>query len=97
VTTRRDLLRRLRATAVLTTAMSALAAVFPESANAQNCVPNGCKCNPVPEGQYCGWCSAVTNPGNGGQWSDVFHCNPQGGCCRYGIAHSLTSSCRGLL
>ncbi|KAK6348004.1 hypothetical protein TWF718_005825 [Orbilia javanica] len=50
----------------------------------QNCVPNGCKCNPVPQGQYCGWCSAVTNPGNGGSWSDVFECNPSGGCCRYG-------------
>ncbi|KAF3105169.1 hypothetical protein TWF594_005752 [Orbilia oligospora] len=50
----------------------------------QNCVPNGCKCNPVPQGQYCGWCSAVTNAGTGGSWSDVFECNPSGGCCRYG-------------
>jgi hypothetical protein len=85
VSTRRDLLRRLGLTAALTAGMSALTAIFPEIASAQNCIPNGCKCRPgTSQGQYCGWCDAVTNAGNGGKWSDMFECGPSGQCCRYG-------------
>ncbi|KAK6358068.1 hypothetical protein TWF730_007423 [Orbilia blumenaviensis] len=57
----------------------------------QNCDPNGCTCRPSVQGQYCGWCYAVTNPGRGGSWSDVFECNPSGGCCRYGPRASCSS------
>ncbi|GGN66018.1 hypothetical protein [Nocardia rhizosphaerihabitans] len=92
MTTRRDLLRRIGVTAVLTTAMSALTAIFPEIANAASTY-NGCQCRPgANAGVYCGWCDAVTNTGNGGAWSDVYLCSNSGSCCRYGPRPSCADS-----
>lgn len=91
MTTRRDLLRRLGVTAALAATMSAITAIFPEIANAA-CDSNGCKCAPGTKGGvYCGWCSAVTSPGQGGKWSDAFLCNGEQ-CCRYGPRSSCADS-----
>lgn len=54
------------------------------------CKSNGCKCQKVKQGQYCGldWKGSnfvVTDLGSG-DWDDIFECNPQGGCCDYGYS-----------
>ncbi len=51
------------------------------------CKNNGCKCKVrTPQGQYCGRCSAVTDRGTNGWYTrDIFECNPEGGCCTYGL------------
>jgi hypothetical protein len=83
VSTRRDLLRRLGLTAVLTAGMSAITAIFPEVANAA-CRYNGCEYAPgTKAGVYCGWCSAVTRAGRGASFSHAFMCNGSK-CCSYG-------------
>jgi len=49
------------------------------------CRYNGCECKKrTKRGQYCGYCDQVTYYGKGGDWNDVYECNPQGGCCNYG-------------
>jgi hypothetical protein len=83
VSTRRELLRRLGLTAVLTAGMSAMTAIFPEVANAA-CKYNGCKCASWAHGVYCGGCNAVTNLGSGGAWSHVYLCSGSKSCCDYG-------------
>ncbi|PKS08753.1 hypothetical protein jhhlp_004806 [Lomentospora prolificans] len=55
------------------------------------CKSNGCKCQKVPQGQYCGLCwrgndFVVTKLGSGGAWNHVYECNKNGGCCDYGYA-----------
>lgn len=42
----------------------------------RSCIPNGCRCYPgTPQGQYC-------------LGSNVYECNPRGGCCLYGYRES---------
>lgn len=63
----------------------AVAAPAPEEAGTLACTSNGCACRPgTPQGQYCGWGTAVTRLGRGGSIYDAYECNPSGGCCRYG-------------
>lgn len=55
------------------------------------CKNNGCKCQKVSQGQYCGLCwrnndFIVTKLGTGGAWNHVYECNSSGGCCDYGYA-----------
>lgn len=50
---------------------------------------NGCKCDPkyVPkQGQYCGYCAAVSKAGTGGSWEHIFECSKSGSCCDYGAS-----------
>lgn len=50
------------------------------------CRKNGCKCKKgTKQGSYCGLCSAVTDRGSDGWYTqDIFECNSSGGCCDYG-------------
>ncbi|KAI1841410.1 hypothetical protein JX265_007441 [Neoarthrinium moseri] len=57
------------------------------------CKSNGCKCAKVKQGQYCGMCDAVTVAGTGGNFhTDIYECNPQGGCCWYGPSSTCAGS-----
>lgn len=50
---------------------------------------NGCKCDPdyvTKQGQYCGYCAAVSKAGTGGSWKHIFECSPSGKCCDYGAS-----------
>lgn len=54
------------------------------------CTENGCKCRKgTPQGQYCGvYTYWVLNYGKGGDVEHIYECNPQGGCCDYGVRNS---------
>ena len=67
----------------------------------RKCTYNGCKCQKLPQGQYCGNCVLI----KGGTYAvtqkrvnnHIFECNPQGGCCDYGYATDcggLNARCR---
>ncbi|KAF8533566.1 hypothetical protein BDD12DRAFT_864549 [Trichophaea hybrida] len=63
-----------------------------------SCKYNGCTCSVgSPQGEYCWRCGStsigVRNAGNTSVWDSdwhswVFECNPQGGCCAYGLRFS---------
>lgn len=60
------------------------------------CVTQGCTCKKgTAQGRYCYMCDAVLTCGSevGGAscMDSVFECNPDGGCCNYG----LRNSCKG--
>ncbi|KAL2852207.1 hypothetical protein BJX68DRAFT_235059 [Aspergillus pseudodeflectus] len=56
------------------------------------CAANGCRCSPATSpGIYCGWCSAVTQVGYGGSYSDAFQCRGRI-CCNYGPRKSCQDS-----
>ncbi|KAF8244617.1 hypothetical protein K440DRAFT_663368 [Wilcoxina mikolae CBS 423.85] len=59
------------------------------------CKDNGCACIVgSAQGQYCWGCSnGVINGGDTSVWNSdwqswVFECNPDGGCCAYGLRFS---------
>lgn len=57
------------------------------------CKYNGCTCQKVQQGQYCGWCAAVLTAGTGGNFhTDIYECNPSGGCCWYGPSSTCAGS-----
>ena len=62
-----------------------------EERAAAACKSNGCKCEKVKQGQYCGWCDAVYYFGNGGTIQHIYECNSKGGCCDYGYAAKCKS------
>ncbi|KAL5354498.1 hypothetical protein ACLOAV_000587 [Pseudogymnoascus australis] len=68
---------------------------FAEEGNLQKraCTNNGCTCaKGTAQGQYCGYCNAVTGKGSAALWGEnSFECNSSGGCCFYGY----TSTCAG--
>lgn len=68
---------------------------FAEEGNLQKraCTKNGCTCaKGIAQGQYCGYCNAVTGTGSAALWGEnSFECNSSGGCCFYGY----TSHCAG--
>ncbi|KAI5839127.1 hypothetical protein DFP73DRAFT_562481 [Morchella snyderi] len=52
----------------------------------RQCAP-GCTCRVgTAQGQYCGACYAVSSctDSQSACWTNVYECNPQGGCCSYG-------------
>lgn len=56
----------------------------------RQCTP-GCNCYVgTPQGQYCGSCGTVIGCTSSSNrcWTDVYECNPRGGCCRYGHRNS---------
>ena len=64
-----------------------------------DCKRNGCKCQKVDQGQYCGLCQlgggdVVTSKGSGGANSHVYECNRDGGCCDYGRSDDCASGKR---
>lgn len=67
----------------------------------RECKYNGCKCQKLPQGQYCGNCVLISD----GTYAvtkkrvnnHIFECNEQGGCCDYGYATDcggLNARCR---
>jgi len=69
---------------------SALEPIVRDADAALACTKNGCKCQKVKQGEYCGLDFkgsnfVVTDLGSG-DWDDIFECNPQGGCCDYGYS-----------
>ncbi|KAF8853980.1 hypothetical protein BDZ45DRAFT_677247 [Acephala macrosclerotiorum] len=43
------------------------------------------------QGQYCGYCAQVTSCLSGSCFTDVFECNPAGGCYDYGYRTSCAT------
>lgn len=62
----------------------------------RDCKYWGCKCRPIKQGQYCGWCWAVKeygrNVGTRDPKRSVYECGPNGECCNYGYRQSCTTS-----
>ncbi|KAF7503115.1 hypothetical protein GJ744_004292 [Endocarpon pusillum] len=67
----------------------------------RKCTYNGCKCQKLPQGQYCGNCVLISDGTYAVTYkrvnNHIFECNPQGGCCDYGYATDcggLNARCR---
>lgn len=67
----------------------------------RKCTYNGCKCQKLPQGQYCGNCVLIKDGTYAVTYkrvnNHIFECNPQGGCCDYGYATDcggLNARCR---
>jgi len=68
------------------------------TASAQASCTYNCTCQMGSmQGQYCGFCPEVLDcDWTTGCWSNVFECNPEGGCCVYGYRDSCAAAAAAL-